>query len=73
MRKTIYSKQHRAIADKLRRARMDAGLNHSDVAKRLRKPQSYVSRCETGDHRLDVIELQTFAKIYKKPSRFFLP
>ncbi len=73
MRKTIYSKQHRAIADKLRRARMDAGLNQSDVAKRLRKPQSYVSRCETGDHRLDVIELQTFAKIYKKPSRFFLP
>lgn len=73
MQKTIYSKQHRAIAAKLRRARLDAGLNQSDVARRLRKPQSYVSRCETGDHRLDVIELQTFARIYKKPPQFFLP
>ncbi|NNN06435.1 MAG: helix-turn-helix transcriptional regulator [Elusimicrobia bacterium] len=72
MRKTIYSPQHKAVAACLRRARLDAGLNQSAVAKRLRKPQSYVSRCETGDHRLDVVELQTFARIYKKSLDYFM-
>jgi transcriptional regulator with XRE-family HTH domain len=38
-------------------ARTAAGLSQQEVAKRLRQPQSFVSRYETGERRLDVIEL----------------
>lgn len=71
MRKTIYTKQHRAIAEKLGRARVAAKLTQVQAARRLGKPQSYVSRCESGDHRLDVIELQTFARLYRKKLDYF--
>lgn len=70
--KTIYSKRHRTIVARLKKARLAAGLKQTDVAKKLRKQQSYVSRCESGDHRLDVVELQTFADLYKKPLSYFV-
>lgn len=40
----------------LRQARLDAGLNQEDVAERLRRPQSFISKYESGERRLDVIE-----------------
>lgn len=70
--KTIYSKRHRTIVARLKKARLAAGLKQIDVAKKLRKQQSYISRCESGDHRLDVVELQTFADLYKKPLSYFV-
>lgn len=70
--KTIYSERHRTIVARLKKARLAAGLKQIDVAKKLRKQQSYISRCESGDHRLDVIELQTFAELYKKPLSYFV-
>lgn len=70
--KTIYSQRHRTIVARLKKARLAAGLKQIDVAKKLRKQQSYISRCESGDHRLDVIELQTFAELYKKPLSYFV-
>lgn len=72
MRKTIHSKEHKLIKELLRQARLEAGLRQIDVAKKLRTPQSYISRCESGEHRLDVVELKTFAKLYGKPLSFFI-
>ena len=55
------SKQHfhdthallvRALAD----ARKSAGLRQVEVAKRLGKPQSFISKMETGERRIDVVE-----------------
>ena len=40
----------------LAEARQDKALTQSEVAARLRKPQSYVSKYESGERRLDVIE-----------------
>jgi transcriptional regulator with XRE-family HTH domain len=72
MQKTIYSKSHRTIVARLRQARVAAGLRQIDVAKKLREQQSYVSRCESGEHRLDVVELQAFAQLYGKPLSYFV-
>lgn len=55
-----------------RQAREDAGLTQADAAKGLGRPQSFVSKCESGERRVDVIELQDFAVLYKKPLNFFI-
>ena len=47
----------------LRAARKHAGLSQADVAQQLGKPQSFVSKYERGERRLDVIEFLEIAKI----------
>ena len=44
-----------------------------EVAQRLRKPQSFVSKCESGERRVDVVEVERFAEIYGKEVSYFLP
>ncbi len=72
MSKTIYSKEYKFALSQLRNARMASGLTQKEVAKLIGKPQSYISKCESGERRLDVTELNKFAKIYKKPLTFFV-
>ena len=54
MQKTIYSRRHRTIVARLRQARVEAGFKQVDAAKKLRKQQSYVSRCESGRLHLSI-------------------
>ena len=66
MKKTIGTKEYAKFIEKLRQARLDAGLKQIEVAKKLKRPQSYISRVESGEYRLDIIEVKRFAKIYGK-------
>jgi transcriptional regulator with XRE-family HTH domain len=61
------------IAQKLRQIRESLGLSQEEVAAQLNRTQSYVSRCETGQRRVDIFELEEFARFYNKPLSFFLP
>jgi len=72
MAKTIYSKEYRDLVGKLKTARLEAGVTQKQVAKKLKKPQSYISKVETGEQRIDVIELKLFADLYKKDLNFFI-
>lgn len=63
----------RWLAEKLREARVTSGLSQSAIAERLHKPQSYVSRCESGARRIDIFDLMEFARVYQKPLMFFIP
>ncbi|HEV8437455.1 MAG TPA: helix-turn-helix transcriptional regulator [Methylomirabilota bacterium] len=60
------------MLQRLKEARRRAGLTQVEVAAALRKPQSFVSKCESGERRVDVIELDDFAKLYGKAVQFFL-
>lgn len=57
---------------RLRAARQLAGLTQTQTARRLGRPQSFVSKCESGERRVDVVELRTFAGIYGVDLSFFL-
>ena len=69
----VYSSRFQKFLEKLKQARLDANLSQVEVADRLEKPQSYVSKCKSRERRVDVIELLDFAEIYGKLIEFFLP
>ncbi len=63
---------YRRFLVRLRAARREAGLTQAEVAKRLRRSQPFVSKSESGDRRVDVIELKAFARLYRRPLDYFL-
>ena len=58
MQKSLSSAKHRLLLALLRRVREEAGLRQIDVAQRLSQPQSFVSKYESGERRLDLLELE---------------
>ncbi|OZE04010.1 transcriptional regulator [Rhodococcus sp. 05-2255-3B1] len=62
MEKSIYSDEYRQLCLTLRKLRVEAGLTQVNVAAKLGVPQSFVSKYESGERRLDVIELEHVAR-----------
>jgi transcriptional regulator with XRE-family HTH domain len=54
--KPLYSPASARLRELLTEARSKAGLMQADVAGRLGRPQSFVSKYESGERRLDVVE-----------------
>lgn len=72
MTKSIQTKEYAYFVERLKKARLDAGLSQTQVAKKIGRPQSHISNIESGQQRVDVIELKRFAKIYGKGISYFL-
>ncbi len=68
----LRSPEYQAMVEKLKQARKEAGLKQEEVAARLGKPQSYVSKVERAERRIDPPELARFAEVYGKPVDWFL-
>jgi transcriptional regulator with XRE-family HTH domain len=60
--KSIYSEEYQQLCTLLRQLRREGGLTQVEVGKRLGVPQSFVSKYESGERRLDVIELRHVAE-----------
>lgn len=63
MEKSIYSAEYQRLCAVLRALRREAGLTQVQVAAALGVPQSFVSKYESGERRLDVIELSHIAQV----------
>jgi transcriptional regulator with XRE-family HTH domain len=67
---------HQAVYDSLLKklifAREEAGLTQREVSLRMGMAHSFLSKCETGDRRIDVMELIQLAQLYGKPPQYFL-
>ena len=72
MGRTIRTKEYGIIIEKLKQARLDSALTQVEVAKKLKRPQSYVSKIEAGEQRVDILELKKFAELYKKDMSYFI-
>lgn len=59
---TKVEKQYQRFRNLLTEARKSAGLTQVEIAARLKQPQSYVSKYESGIRRLDVVEYMQVAK-----------
>jgi transcriptional regulator with XRE-family HTH domain len=58
MKKKVYIAQRNRLVSLLREMRVEAGLTQTDLAARAGKDQAFVSRYESGQRRLDVLELR---------------
>ncbi|RKY22355.1 MAG: hypothetical protein DRP62_07460 [Planctomycetota bacterium] len=72
MHKSIYSEEHKYLIARLREARRKVHLTQKQVARLLGVTQSFVSKIESGQYRVDVVQLSQLAKLYKKNLRFFI-
>jgi len=63
---------YRRFVARLVEARHATGYTQVEVARALKWPQSRVSRMETGERRVDVIELAALAKLYRRSVAWFL-
>lgn len=67
-----HSARYRLFVQRLKEARETAGLTQTQVAHALGRPQSFVAKCESGERRVDVVELEDFAELYHRSVSFFL-
>lgn len=56
MTKSVFSDRYARFLAVIVQARKEAGLTQLELASRLGKPQSYISKAERGERRIDVVE-----------------
>ena len=72
MEKSIYSREYAVVLRLLRAARDKAGITQVELAEKLGQTQSFVSKMERGDRRLDIVQLRTVCKILGVPLLEFI-
>jgi transcriptional regulator with XRE-family HTH domain len=68
MRKTLRSAEHGFFLDLLREARNQAELAQAALAKKLRRPQSFVATYENGERRITVLKFMIIARALQADS-----
>ena len=69
---TRHPERYRALLARLREARKEAGLSQEAAAARLGVRQKYISKIETGERRIDPVELAELAELYGKSIEWLL-
>lgn len=70
--RSTHSAAYQCLLGRLRQARLDACLTQAEVGRRIGLRPAFVSKVESGERRLDPVELARFAAIYGKPLGWFL-
>ncbi len=72
MNKSDYTKSYQFLLERLKAARAEAALQPADIAKKLNCALTYITRIESGQLKLDVIQLKELADLYNKDINYFL-
>jgi transcriptional regulator with XRE-family HTH domain len=70
--KSVFTKRYERLCLLLVEARRSAGVSQAELAAKLRRPQSFVSKYERGERRLDVIEFLEIAEALELDGGAFL-
>ena len=65
---SLHTQRYRAFLDRLRQARVKAGMTQAELAQAVRRSQTWVSKCELGERRVDIVELEDLAEALGKPT-----
>lgn len=71
--KLLWRHQYEQFRERLILARERAKLTQHEAAELLGRSQSFVAKSETGERRVDIVELTNFARVYRKPLHWFAP
>jgi transcriptional regulator with XRE-family HTH domain len=63
MEKSIYTREYALLLRLLKEARESAGITQVQLAKKLKQSQSFVTKMECGDRRIDIVQLRTICRI----------
>lgn len=67
--KSIFTNEYKVLLQRLISARKEAGVRQQELAGRLGKPQSFVSKYERRERRLDVVEFVTICRALNVDAR----
>lgn len=62
MPRSIHTPEHDRLRRLLKEARDERGVTQQELADRLKRPQSFVSKVEMGERRLDLVELRELCR-----------
>jgi transcriptional regulator with XRE-family HTH domain len=57
MTNKLWDKKRKAVYELLKKMRVEADVTQVELSAALNKPQSYVSKYETGERKLDLVEV----------------
>lgn len=69
MEKSSFSRRYTLLRQLVRTKRQSAGLTQTELAELLDEPQSYISKVENGERRLDLVQLHAFCDALGVPLR----
>ena len=61
-RRSLHSRNYEIFRAELKRLRKNARITQVELAKRLNQPQTYISKCERGERRVDMIEVRDICR-----------
>lgn len=67
MKKSVWQEKYNVLFTELRNVRKAAGLTQAQLAEKLDKPQSYVSKYESGERNLDFVEVLAVCNVCQYP------
>lgn len=68
-----FEQAYQTLLDELIAARKNEGLTQHQVSKMMGRSPNFMTKCESGQRSIDVMELLELALIYKSPVTDFLP
>lgn len=64
MQKSTFTSDYRVFLQALKDCREKAGLSQMKLAEKLGQSQSFVSKCERGETRIDIVQLRMFCRAF---------
>lgn len=62
--KSLFTGDYESFLRLLRRVRLEAGMTQTELGQCIGQSQSFISKCERGERRVDVVELRAFCKAF---------
>lgn len=72
MSTSVHTAPYRRLRQLLVRLRREAGMTQAELASAVNKPQSFISKIESGERRLDIIELIQILSVLRADPHSFI-